>query len=257
MKKVAYITEPRKHKALKFVLENFLSILPKEWKFQINHGTENLDYIKRIIDSSSIIADVYSKNRLGLYNLNVKNLDHEGESYLSKSEKFWDNIEGDLLLKFECDTMLCPSSEYKISQFEKYDFIGGYWGTESYPLDEPYPRSKPMNGGLSLRNRNMMIYLIKNYLDEYTASGKTYSDDYFFSEYIEKPITRDVRKFSIDNGYIEPLDMKAPFGVHKPWGTTPSKGHGRGYDKIKEVCPEVEILKSLQGVEVEKQWWEK
>jgi hypothetical protein len=257
MKKVAYITEPRKHKALKFVLENFLSILPKEWKFQINHGTENLDYIKRIIDSSSIIADVYSKNRLGLYNLNVKNLDHEGESYLSKSEKFWDNIEGDLLLKFECDTMLCPSSEYKISQFEKYDFIGGYWGTESYPLDEPYPRSKPMNGGLSLRNKNMMIYLIKNYLDEYTASGKTYSDDYFFSEYIEKPITRDVRKFSIDNGYIEPLDMKAPFGVHKPWGTTPSKGHGRGYDKIKEVCPEVEILKSLQGVEVEKQWWEK
>ena len=257
MKKVAYITEPRKHKALKFVLENFLSILPKEWKFQINHGTENLDYIKRIIDSSSIIADVYSKNRLGLYNLNVKNLDHEGESYLSKSEKFWDNIEGDLLLKFECDTMLCPSSEYKISQFEKYDFIGGYWGTESYPLDEPYPRSKPMNGGLSLRNKNMMIYLIKNYLDEYTASGKTYSDDYFFSEYIEKPITRDVITFSIDNGYISPLDMKAPFGLHKPWGTTPSKGHGRGYDKIKEVCPEVEILKSLQGVEVEKQWWEK
>ena len=84
MKKVAYITEPRKHKALKFVLENFLSILPKEWKFQINHGTENLDYIKRIIDSSSIISDVHSKNRLGLYNLNVKNLDHEHESYLSK-----------------------------------------------------------------------------------------------------------------------------------------------------------------------------
>lgn len=248
MKKVAYITEPRKHKALKFVLENFLSILPEEWKFQINHGTENLDYIKRIIDSSSIIADVYSKNRLGLYNLNVKNLDHEDESYLSKSEKFWDSIDGDLLLKFECDTMLCPNSEYKISQFEKYDFIGGYWGTQSYPLDEPYPKSKPMNGGLSLRNKNMMIYLIKNYLDEYIASGKTYSDDYFFSEYIEKPITRDVITFSIDNGYISPLDMKAPFGLHKPWGTTPSKGHGVAYQDIKKVCPEVEELKSLQEV---------
>jgi len=32
MNKVAYITEPRKHKALKFVLENFLSILPNEWE---------------------------------------------------------------------------------------------------------------------------------------------------------------------------------------------------------------------------------
>ena len=173
---------------------------------------------------------------------------------MSKSEEFWDNLDGDLLLKFECDTMLCPNSEYKINQFEKYDFIGGYWGRKSYPLDEPYPKEKPMNGGLSLRRKDTMINLIKNHLKEYKASGKPYADDYFFSEYIEKPITRDVRNFSIDNGYIEPLDMKAPFGVHKPWGTTPHKGHGVAYDKIREVCPEVETLKSLQSIE---QWWGK
>ena len=47
MKKTAFITEPRKHKALKFVLENFISTLPKEWSFQINHGTKNIDYIKK------------------------------------------------------------------------------------------------------------------------------------------------------------------------------------------------------------------
>ena len=68
----------------------------------------------------------------------------------------------------------------------------------------------------------------------------------FFSEYIEKPITRDVITFSIDNGYISPLDMKAPFGLHKPWGTTPSKGHGRYYDDIKKVCKDVEKLELLQ-----------
>ena len=38
MKKLAFISEPRKHKALKFVLENFLTILPKDWNIQINHG---------------------------------------------------------------------------------------------------------------------------------------------------------------------------------------------------------------------------
>ena len=48
--------------------------------------------------------------------------------------------------------------------------------------------------------------------------------------------------------------MKAPFGVHKPWGGVPAKGHGRAYDKIKEVCPEVEILKSFQEIEQEKVW---
>ena len=37
MKKLAYITEPRKHNALEFVLENFLSVLPKEWNFQFNN----------------------------------------------------------------------------------------------------------------------------------------------------------------------------------------------------------------------------
>ena len=51
MKKTAFITEPRKHKALKFVLENFLSILPEEWNIQINHSTENINYIKQVINN--------------------------------------------------------------------------------------------------------------------------------------------------------------------------------------------------------------
>ena len=46
MKKIAFLTEPRKHKALKIVLENFISILPKEWDIQINHGSNNIDYLK-------------------------------------------------------------------------------------------------------------------------------------------------------------------------------------------------------------------
>ena len=244
MKKVAFISEPRKHRAFKFVLENFLSVLPEEWGIQVNHGTENIDYLKKIIDESKIISE---SNRISLYNLGVKNMTHKDESDLLRTEKFYDNIDGDLLLKFECDSILCPNSEYKISQFEKYDYIGGYWGSNLYSLDDLYPRSKPMNGGLSLRNKNVMVDLIKKYFDDYLASEKTWSEDYFFSEYTEKPLTRDVITFSIDNGYISPLEMKAPFGLHKPWGTTPSKGHGVAYQDIKRVCPEVEELRSLQG----------
>tara|TARA_B100000424_G_scaffold270274_1_gene269163 strand:- start:530 stop:1348 length:819 start_codon:yes stop_codon:yes gene_type:complete len=272
MKKTAFISEPRKHKALKFVLENFLSILPEEWYVQINHGTHNFDYIKSIIDKSEIISNANSKNRLHFYNLGVENMTHRDESNLLRTEKFWNNIDGDLLLKFECDTILCPNSEQKISYFEKFDYIGGYWGGTLYPLDEPYPNLQPngafckpyngrmplvMNGALSLRKKDVMIEIIKKYFDEYFLSEKTYSEDYFFSEYIDNPTTRDVINFSIDNGYIAPLDMKAPFGIHKPWGTNPSKGHGVAYEKIKIVCPEVEILKSLQGIETEKTWWEK
>jgi hypothetical protein len=267
MKRVAFLTEPRKHKALEFVLENFISILPKDWKIQINHGTKNIDYLKNIIDDSSKISKASSDGKLSLFNLGVENLTHQDESDLLRTEKFWENIDGDILLKFECDTMLCPNSEYKISDFEKYDYIGGYWGTQLYPLDEPYPKYKPgspipdetlcMNGALSLRRKDVMVDIIRNNFKKYFDSNETYSEDYFFSKFVDNPITRDVITFSIDNGYIEPLDMKAPFGVHKPWGTTLAKGHGIAYQQIKEVCPEVEILKSLQGVETEKQWWDK
>ena len=258
--KVAFITEPRKHKALKFVLENYMSILPEEWSFVINHGTENLDYIKSVIDSSSIISDMSSNNKITFNNLNVENLKHEDESYLSKTEKFWDGLGGDLLLKFECDTMLCPNSEYKVSDFEKHDFIGGYWGAQLYqPLDYLYPNLKPggaysppyngpqvlpMNGALSLRKRDVMIDIIRNHLDEYTASDKPYVDDYFFSEYVTKPTTREVITFSIDNGYVSPLDMKAPFGVHKPWANK-----GGAWDNIKSVCDGVQTLQNLQKIE--------
>lgn len=260
MKKLAFITEPRKHKALKFVLENFLSILPEEWKVQINHGTGNIDYINSIIDSSKIISNAKQKNRLSLYNLKVENLTHKDESNLLRTKDFWDNINGDLLLKFECDTMLCPNSKHKISDFEKFKYIGGYWGVQLYyPLDDPYPTLKPggayhdtykgpqvlpMNGALSLRNKKTMIDLVNNHFDDYLASGKPYSEDYFFSEYIQKPTTREVISFSIDNGYISPLNNEAPFGIHKPWSNK-----GGAYENIKKICKNVEILESLQQIE--------
>ena len=260
IKKVAFITEPRKHKALKFVLENYISILPEEWDFVINHGTDNLDYIKTVIDSSSIISLASSKSRITFKNLNVSNLEHEDESHLSKTEKFWDELGGDLLLKFECDTMLCPTSEYKVEDFEHFDFIGGYWGAQLYqPIDDLYPSLKPggaysppykgpqvlpMNGALSLRKRDVMIDIIRKHLNEYTALDKPYVDDYFFSEYVTKPTTREVITFSIDNGYVSPLDMKAPFGVHKPWNNK-----GGAWDDIKSVCEGIETLRNLQIIE--------
>ena len=45
MTKVAVIVETRKHKALPFVLNNVMSVLPDDWKLQIFHGSNNIDYI--------------------------------------------------------------------------------------------------------------------------------------------------------------------------------------------------------------------
>ena len=169
------------------------------------------------------------------------------------SESFWKSVIGETILYFECDSMLCPDSKHKVEDFEHFDYIGGYWGNTEYPLDTEYPAV--MNGGLSIRKKQFMLDIINNNLESYLKNGGNPCEDYFVSSQVKnKPTSREVRNFSIDCGYISPLDMKAPFAVHKPWGVTPSKGHGRYYEDLKKVCKEVEELKSLQE---EIKWWGK
>ncbi len=50
MSKVSVVVETRKHKALPFVLNNVMSILPKDWSLQIFHGIINVDYIEEVIE---------------------------------------------------------------------------------------------------------------------------------------------------------------------------------------------------------------
>ena len=73
MERVAVIVETRKHKALQFVLNNFMSNLPNDWKLQIFHGRDNSDYVSEVVKSNKILNDrvVY------LNDLNVSELDHD------------------------------------------------------------------------------------------------------------------------------------------------------------------------------------
>lgn len=248
MSKVAIIVETRKHMALSFVLNNVMSILPDEWKLQIFHGLNNLDYIKDIMFDDDFLSEV--KKKTTFTNLNIESITADDSSLdIMLTEKFWNEIIGEDVLYFECDAMLCPNSEYKIEDFEHFDYIGGYWGDSFHErsVDEVYERV--MNGGVSFRKKSYMLDIIKNQLKPYLERGGNPCEDYFVSELLNnKPTVREVLNFSIDCGYMYPLNSKAPFGVHKPWGTPPKRGHGKHYNAIKMVCPEVEELENLQEV---------
>ena len=248
--KTAVIVETRKHKALEFVLNNVATNLNDDWGIQIFYGRGNDEYIKNIITKNNL------ENRIFCSKLDVDELPHDDYVKLFSSADFWNTCLGETILIFQVDSMLCPNSEFDISDFEHFDYIGGYWGNTEYPLDEEYP--VVMNGGLSIRKKQFMLDIIKNKLKPYLENGGNPCEDYFVSACLEnKPATREVRNFVIDNGYISPLNGKAPFGLHSSWGTNPSKGQGRYYEEIKKVCPEIETLKSLQYIETEQQWWDK
>jgi hypothetical protein len=246
MSKVAIIVETRKHKALPFVLNNVMSILSDEWQLQIFHGLENYEYIIDIMFDDDFLSEV--KKKTTFTNLNIESITVDDSSLdIMLTEKFWNEIIGEDVLYFECDAMLCPNSEYKIEDFEHFDYIGGYWGNELGMLDNDYTRV--MNGGLSIRKKSYMLDIIKNELQPYLDSGGNPCEDYFVTDRIRTiPKVRDVLTFSIDCGYMYPLNNKAPFGLHKPWGVNPAKGHGKYYNEIKKVCENVEELERLNGL---------
>ena len=243
MNKVAVILETRKHNALEYVLCNAITVLPIDWRIQIMHGTLNKDYILSTIDSNELLFN--NKNRIILTNLNFESITQQDSSKLLLSENYWNRVCGDLILTFQCDSILCINSKYKISDFEQFDYIGGYWGKNLYPMESKY--NWVMNGGLSLRKKEFMLNIIKNKLQKYLDNGGNPCEDYFFSSCITNiPTVKDVITFSIDCGYQAPLNMEKPFGFHKPWVMNVNKGQGKYFEDIKKVCPEVEILKNLQ-----------
>jgi|TARA_R110002167_G_scaffold111237_1_gene282708 hypothetical protein len=242
--KVAVIVETRKNKALPFVLNNVMSILPNNWSLQIFHGNNNLDFISDIINN-----DIILKNKeVFLNDLGINSITQEDSSLeIMLKADFWNKVVGETVLYFECDSMLCPNSEYKVEDFEHFDYIGGYWGNQLDVLDNDYTRV--MNGGLSIRKKSYMLDIIKNELQPYLDRGGNPCEDYFVTDRIRTiPKVRDVLTFSIDCGYMYPLNNKAPFGLHKPWGVNPAKGHGKYYNEIKKVCEGVERLEELNGV---------
>ena len=245
MSKVAVIVETRENDALPFVINNVMSILPDDWRLQIFHGSNNLDYIKEVIRKDELLEGLEDTV---FTNLGIDSITADDSSLeIMLTEDFWNKVVGETVLYFECDSMLCPNSEYKVEDFEHFDYIGGYWGNQLDMLDNDY--SKVMNGGLSIRKKSFMLDIIKNELQPYLDRGGNPCEDYFVTDRIRnRPKVRDVLNFSIDNGYMYPLDGKAPFGLHKPWGVNPAKGHGKYYEDIIRVCEQVTELEILNGV---------
>lgn len=199
----AIIVEPRQHKALEFVLNNFLENLSLEWNIIIFHGNQNEDFLKNII-TNKLLKHI---SRITLINLNVDNLTISDYNNLLVSRKFYNYIPTEIFLIFQTDTIIC--SEYKeyINNYLKYDYVGAPWKHPNIDYN-----MKIGNGGLSLRRKSKMLEII----DNCPYKNKINEDLYFTQEcpeiYRNIPNWQDASHFSIEMIYED-----KSFGVHKPW----------------------------------------
>jgi hypothetical protein len=201
----AIIVEPRKHRALEYVLNNFLENLSNQWNIIIFHGNLNIDYINDIINNKLINY----KNRISMINLNVDNLtiDQYNELFITNFD-FYNKIPTETFLVFQTDTLINKKYKHFINQFLKYDYVGAPWKWAPFGVG---------NGGLSLRKKSKMLQIMKNDNNRYkNANNEFINEDVYFSMSkvvnLYKPSFQLAKKFS-----IEAIFSLMSFGCHKAY----------------------------------------
>ena len=222
-KYTAIIVEPREHKALSFVLSNFLENLSDEWGIVICHGNKNIDFIHTIINND---ISQY-RDRITLVNLMVDNLTIDDYNKLLMSEKFYEYIPTETFIVFQTDTMICPEYKEYIHKFLEYDYVGAPWGDGS----------GVGNGGLSLRKKSKMLEKIKKCNNDLGL----WEDRFFSYECadvtLKKPSNDIASEFSIETTYND-----KSWGVHKFWAYNSSEN----IESKKKFCKGIDTLISLQ-----------
>lgn len=197
----AIIIEPRKHKALEFVLKNFTSLLDQRWQFVILHGNVNETFVKNIVDK---IPD----RKITMINLNVNNLKISEYNAMFYDKSFYDYIPTEMFLVFQTDTMISEKYKDYIYNYMQYDYVGAPWRNGNVG-----------NGGLSLRRKSKMLEVLDkcDHIKMYTPT-QLWNEDAFFSEKINdviklnKPSFEEAKKFS-----IETVFSNESFGIHNCW----------------------------------------
>jgi len=212
------------------VLKMFLTSLPDSWRFQIKCQSRLIHYyyedpvLREAVNSGRVFLELLTWTTMIGYT--VQQLDFS----------YWMGIQGDNILTFQDDTVLCRKSPYSIDDFVGYDYIGGPWCDRNLSGG---------NSGLSLRSRAAIVELLLNFHRESKLTKKRYSEDVIISRKMEEynknhtsnayniSSRKEGQRFSVDTVYYS-----QPFGVHKPWlYLTKEK-----YLKLKEFCPELEMI---------------
>lgn len=226
MKYTAIIIEPRKHKAIEFVLQNALDCLNDDWKIIFFHGNNNIEYVTNITKQ-------LGSDRIQLIHLPIDNLLlTEYSSLFSINSIIYDYLT-EIFIVFQTDSMMFFKNKHLLEKFMDYDYVGAPWHISGYFIIRHCGYIG--NGGFSLRKKSKMLEIVEKIKWEYDNE-----DLYFCKNYpnitVNKPTYELAMTFSVEAVFSE-----ITFACHKPW----IEPH---YPQFKLLYPEVEELRLLQGI---------
>lgn len=223
----AILIEPRKHKAVQFVLRNLLENLPTTWAIWFVHGATAGPWAQQIRNSFRAV----DQERICLVPAPTDTFSSQGEySTYVASREFIESIPTEQFLIVQTDSMINPAQKHKLWQFLQYDYVGAPW---------PWANIQVGNGGFSLRRKAALLKVI----DHLGPLKTDLEDQYFaFGMLATKafvPTKEVAREFA-----VEQLFHPAPFAVHNVWDHMPTR-----FDDLCEAVPGLRELSQLQGLE--------
>lgn len=237
-KYIAMIIEPRKHRALEYVLTNVLENLDEKWKIIVFHGNKNGLFVHDIINNKL----ERWKHRIKTVHLNIDNLTLYEYSLLFVTRSvIYDYLEdSEYFLVFQTDSMIISKNKHLLDEFlnEDYDYVGAPWIKCNY--EPTKQRDFIGNGGFSLRKTRTMLKILETY--DYKNVDRGNVEDLFFSMKFDKIRTKKPSYERAMQFSIEEVFSPLTFACHKTWATP------HVFNKLKELYPEVQTLKDLQGV---------
>jgi len=206
------VVEPRKHKLLKYVCDNFHQNMDSSWDLYVFHGKSSEEYAKKAV------ANIKGRG-IHLISLETDNLTAKEYNKLFKQEAFWNKVNAENILVFQTDAVLCPNSKYNIYDFINYDYIGcsafnGAFGNKKEVWGRNKQTGIPYNfygvGGLSFRKKSFMIECIQ---DNY-GIDPDFPEDVFYSECVAKSKFKPTRSSTMTTFCTQGNYIDGSFGAH-------------------------------------------
>jgi len=222
------IVEPRKHKMLKYVCENFDQYMCKSWHLYVFHGKSHKEHTDQAVQG-------IKGRKVHLIALDKDNFTADDYNITFKSLDFWNQVKAENILVFQTDAVLCPDSKFKIQDFMHFDYIGcGSYDKAIGNSKEVWGKDQSKNnsfygiGGLSFRKNSFQKKCIK----DYPNIKPTYPEDVFYSYCVEKSINKPRTASDLANFCTQDAFEARSFGAHKTWYM--KEGHGEPFFKF---CP--------------------
>lgn len=239
-KYTAIIVEPRRHKALRLVLNNVLHCLSSEWKIVVFHGLHNEEYVRNIVCEGD-------GSRIQLVKLQVVNLNQKTYSALltNPNAGIYTHIHTEYFLVFQTDSIMFKEHAHLMDHYiaQGIDYVGAPWLRCHYP--PTMERDFIGNGGFSLRKLDTMMQIMDTQIWREHEDGWE-EDLYFCRSYegivLKKPSYEDAMRFCVDE-----IFSPSAMACHRPW----CHSHYAELAKLYPICQELFSLQSEEQTQKE------